>query len=165
MPLPGGAPEAYPTAAVEHARRTTATAPYAPFSLAILSPHGSWLVVHDGHESSALGPLEPGWHVLTHTELDDRGEPRTARLLDRLASGTPAAPPEAEATLESLLRLHAGETKAEPAVCIHEGPMVTVSSSIVVLGLAEPRYLHAEGRPCEGPYEDRSALLAQRAAR
>jgi hypothetical protein len=37
--------------------------------------------------------------------------------------------------------------------------MVTVSSSAVWLSAAEARYRHAEGRPCEHPLEDVSALL------
>ena len=58
----------------------------------------------------------------------------------------------------SLLAEH-GED-AERAVCIHTGRMVTVSSSLVWLAQGEARYLHAEGRPCEQPFADRTDLLA-----
>jgi len=131
---------------------------YAPFSLAYLSPENSWLVCHDPERPLREIEIENGWHVLTHTDLDDRDEPRTRRLLATLAPWTPATPAEAEAGLLERLRLH--DDDGAPPVCIHDGPMVTVSSAIVTFDRDGARYLHVEGRPCRGRPEDHSGLLA-----
>ena len=61
---------------------------------------------------------------------------------------------EAIQRMGELLRLHDA-----PPVCLHEGRMVTVSSSIVWLAADEARYLHVEGRPCERPFVDHTDLL------
>lgn len=127
---------------------------YAPFTAAFLAAHDAWVLAWDGARARET-TLGPGWHVVTHAELDDREEPRTARLLDSLASWRPASASEAEAGLRERLALH-----DPPAVCLHEGVMRTVSWSIVVFGLGAVRYLHGEGRPCEHAARDVSALLA-----
>ena len=142
-------------AALVRAREIAASGAYAPFSLAFLSPEGSWVLAHEPGASPSVTPISPGWHVLTHADLDDPGEPRTARLMRELSGWTPRTVAEAERGLIARLSEHDA-----PAVCIHAGRMVTVSSSIVVLGPSEGRYLHAEGRPCERPFEDLSRLLA-----
>jgi hypothetical protein len=56
------------------------------------------------------------------------------------------------------LRSH-GENGAPP-VCLHDGLMATVSSSLVWMDEHGARDLHADGRPCEHDYQDRSGLLA-----
>jgi hypothetical protein len=90
--------------------------------------------------------------------MDDPDEPRAAHLLADLRERRPSSRAEAETLLMDRLRSH-GE-RGEPPVCLHEGVMATVSSSLVWLDEAGARYLHAEGRPCQHVYEDRSALLA-----
>jgi hypothetical protein len=95
--------------------------------------------------------------VLTHRDLDDPSEPRTAHLLADLTPRRPASRAEAEALLVARLRSH-GEG-GTPPVCLHDGVMVTVSSSILAIDDDGAHYLHAEGRPCVSPYEDRAALL------
>ena len=56
-----------------------------------------------------------------------------------------------------MLREHGDD--GTPPVCLHQGRMVTVSSSLVRLDLNGARYLHAEGRPCEHAFQDQSRLL------
>ena len=116
--------------------------------------------IHAGHGGDpAVTPITPGWHVITHQELDDPGEPRTRMLLERLDGVRPGGVDEALAILGDLLRLH-GEG-GEPPVCIHRERFPTVSSSLLALGgVGAPRYLHAPGPPCVTAYEDHSTLLA-----
>jgi hypothetical protein len=98
--------------------------------------------------------------VLTHADLDDPLEPRTARLARELAGFMPGSLDEAERRLDELLRSHGHPAAGVPAVCLHQGRMVTVSSSSVWLAPGEARYRHAEGRPCEHTFVDHSPLLS-----
>jgi uncharacterized protein with NRDE domain len=128
---------------------------YAPYSLVFASPDACWWFTHDGTGDPRLAEIGPGWHVLTHMELDDPGEPRTTRLLRALSTQPPATLAAAEERLEELLRAN-----DPPAVCLHEGPIETVSSAMVYLSHDEARYRHVEGRPCERPWTDVTSLLS-----
>ena len=99
---------------------------------------------------------------MTHEDLDDASEPRTAALLRDLGAWKPSTEEDVEAGLAERLRRH-GEN-GDPPVCLHDGRMVTVSASIVHLGPRGTRYLHAEGRPCDHPFTDRTELLEDAAA-
>jgi uncharacterized protein with NRDE domain len=130
---------------------------YAPFSLLHASAAACWVASRNSGEPPRVLRLSRGWHVLTHAEVDDAREPRAAHLARDLAAWTPRTPAEAVIGVLARLRSHGGPG---PAVCLHQGRMVTVSSSIVWLSRAGARYLHAEGRPCTTPARDHSALLA-----
>lgn len=138
-------------ATVRHAIRRDR---YAPFSIVCLIPAAPWVMSYDPGQTPWVRELNAGWHVLTHEDLDDPAEPRTARLVKTLDGWKPATLEAAEEGLIERLSLH-----GDPAVCIHEGPMPTVSTSLLALGAAAPRYLHIEGRPCEKRPTDHSALL------
>src|SRR5262249_50964100 len=57
-----------------------ATGRYAPCSLVWLTGAESWLLaLRAGHEPT-LEPIPPGWHAITHFELDDPADPRAAWL-------------------------------------------------------------------------------------
>lgn len=131
---------------------------FAPFTLVFASPAASWLLTLDP-EGPGCRPIPSGWHVLTHTELDDPEEPRTARLLAALAGFAPRSAEQAEQRLGDLLRSHGDAANGVPPVCLHDGPMPTVSSATVWLAAGAARYRHAEGRPCEHALRDVSALL------
>lgn len=150
-------PEALAAAALEAAQRALVLDRYAPFTLLFASPAACWVLGQPGPGPARVVQLEPGWHVLTHSDLDDRDEPRTASLLRELAGWQGRDDAGIEAGLAALMRRHGGDA---PAVCIHDGPMPTVSSSLIRLSSSEARYAHAEGRPCETEYRDRSELLA-----
>jgi len=139
-------------AAREVALRAVAAASYAPFTLAFVAPDAAWILRWDGHATVAQVP--PGWHVLTHAELDDAHEPRTRRLLRELEGWVPQSGADAERGLRTRLSAH-----DDPRVCIHEGPVATVSYSLVTLAPEGVRYLHGEGRPCEQPLRDWTHLL------
>jgi uncharacterized protein with NRDE domain len=129
---------------------------YAPFTCVYASPAGSWLLAHRSTDpaSDSLVPIPPGWHVLTHRDLDDPAEPRAAHLVAALHDFRPSSVDQARAHLMTLLASH-----GPPAVCIHEGRMVTVSSFVVWLAPDADRYHHLDGRPCERTLEDFSHLL------
>lgn len=132
---------------------------YAHCTLVGLEVEGGW-AIHAGHGAQPeVAPIGPGWHVITHQDLDDPTEPRTRRLLERLEEAGPKDAEGALTFLGGLLRGH-GEF-GDPPVCVHRDRFPTVSSSLLALGAHDrPRYLHAAGPPCVTPYEDFSALLA-----
>ncbi len=148
-------------AAADHPRERAASAlreaSYAPFTLVVLEPTRSWLLAWDG--VARWQEIGPGWHVLTHADLDDPTEPRTARLMREISGWQPDSAAEAEAGLIARLAEH-----DPPAVCIHDGRMATVSYSVVHLSRTRAHYLHGEGRPCERPADDVTNLLATPAA-
>ena len=115
------------------------------------------MIAHQPDRLPRVTDIPAGWHVLTHTELDDPAEPRAARLLRELAGWHPDSLEEASRGLAGRLREHGGPGDA---VCIHDGSMVTVSSSRVWLAPGEARYIHIEGRPCVSPESDLTSLLS-----
>jgi hypothetical protein len=134
---------------------------FAPFSLLWASPEGSWVFSLDAAGSREYDAVGPGWHVITHEDLDDRSEPRTAWVLDQLADWQPSSFEDAARRLGELMRSHGGDRAGDaPPVCLHRGRGQTVSSSIVLLGALGARYLHASGPPCTSPYEDHSMLVS-----
>ena len=159
VPAPGdtGAP-ALARAALDHALERIGAGAYAPFSMVFAAPGACWMIAHTPGRPPRAAAIAPGWHVLTHTELDDPMEPRAARLLHGLAGWAPRSLDEGLRGLGDRLRDHA---EGRAAVCIHEGRMVTVSSSRVSLGARSARYLHVEGRPCEASEADVTLLLKE----
>jgi uncharacterized protein with NRDE domain len=170
-PLAGGPRSAMPATASGWSGLARATlsravaslelAHYAPFSLVFASIDDCWLLTVEA-DRIQCDEIPRGWHVLTHAELDDGAEPRTAWLMGELAAFRPAREDQAIPRLMALLRSHGGADGegSAPAVCLHRGRMVTVSSSIVSLSASGARYLHAEGRPCEHEFEERAELVA-----
>ena len=156
-----GLPEGLAQQGLARALQALSEARYAPFSLAFVTPEGCWVLSHDPGFEPHVTWLEPGWHVITHDDLDDRAEPRTARLLDELSSLAPRSPEEAQKAVLDRLKLHgsSGHDGSLAAVCIHDGGMVTVSFSTVLLTPQGARYGHGEGRPCEHALVDCSGLL------
>jgi hypothetical protein len=139
-------------------------ASYGPFSLVWVSPESAWLLALDAGGEPRCQPIPNGWHVITHAELDDESEPRTARLLYDLAFFRPLSVEKALQRLGDLMRSHGAERgiadpRPVPAVCLHDGVMRTVSSTMVAIGPGPGRYLHTDGRPCENRYADHSHLL------
>jgi uncharacterized protein with NRDE domain len=136
---------------------------FAPFALAWLGPSGSWVASHDPGSELQHRRLDPGWHVLTHEDLDDVAEPRTRRLR-ALHEQYEAPSPRAGDRLLELLALHdqpvEHERGEQPPVCLHAGRMVTVSSALVSFDGDRVSYRHVEGRPCTGWPRDYGHLLA-----
>jgi hypothetical protein len=154
-----GAEPSLATGALSRAAALARPGTFAPCTLVFASPGASWLMAIDAEGEPRVRPIGPGWHVLTHADLDDPAEPRTAWLLGQLAGYQPGSRAEAEQRLEALLCVHGDDARGIPAVCLHQGRMTTVSSSSIWLTPGEARYRHAEGRPCERPFADFSHLL------
>src|SRR5262249_52462064 len=147
---------------------------YAPFTLVCAAPTGGWVLAHDGTRTLEPVKIEQGWHVLTHGDWDDAHEPRSVRLRRKFEHYAPRSTAEAETRVLEMLSLHgtygdgappdavASDPAAEidhAAVCIHQGRMVTVSSSLFRFGPVGRRYIHVEGRPCTTPPRDLTGLL------
>ena len=125
---------------------------YGPCTLLHASPTACWWIAIPGDGPVRSREIAPGWHAITHAEMDDPAEPRTAWLVGQLARLTERAPEPALARLATLLAHH-GDAKS-PAVCLHEGRMQTVSSALIALTRGRVVYRHAEGRPCTQPFAD-----------
>ncbi len=143
------------------ARLLLAADPYAPCSLVVAGPRAACVVNHRAPGSTDVVEAAPGWHVVTHEDLDDPDEPRTAWLVRELRGFRPHS---AEAGLDHLGALLARHDGGSPPVCLHEGRMVTVSTARVALGAGGPRYLHGEGPACRATLADFTHLIAPAAA-
>jgi uncharacterized protein with NRDE domain len=128
-----------------------------PFHLLVADARSAFLWTYDG-EASRLEPLAPRLHVVT--ESSPRGDgPRG----DLVRSRWPVDP--AVGRLHELLTIHAPSPAA--ATCIHGDPAYGTRSSAILRiapDLAASELYVADTRPCLGPHEDRSALLAALAA-
>ena len=136
----------------ERALAEAAIGHYAPCSLVWLSPRGSWHLSIRAGRAPALEPITPGWHAITHFEMDDATDPRATSILARLQGWKPKTRAEAEARLTAIISSHG--TGRAPAVCLHEGRAPTVSAAMLWLAPGEVSYHHAQGRPCVTPFED-----------
>src|SRR5262249_24564811 len=91
------------------AEAEAATGRYAPCSLVWLSGGESWLLAIRHGREPTWEPIAPGWHAITHFELDDPTDERATWLLAQLARRPPASRAEAEARLAALIASHGGE--------------------------------------------------------
>lgn len=149
--------DGHPRALAAAARLLLAADAYAPCSLVVAGPEAAFAIHHRGGREAATLEITPGWHVITHEDLDDRTEPRTRWLLEELIGFAPPSTDAAFDRLGALLASHGEHSR--PPVCLHDGRMVTVSTARVVLGAGEARYLHGEGFACEATLVDHSPLL------
>ena len=139
------------------AHAEAASGRYGPCTLLHASSRSCWWLAIPGDGPVRGGDIAPGWHAITHAELDDANEPRTAWLIEKLADLDERGVESALARLASLLAHHGDATS--PAVCLHEGRMPTVSAALIALTRGRAIYRHAEGRPCTQPFVDVSSLL------
>jgi hypothetical protein len=132
---------------------------YAPCTLVGVGVDGEAWALAAGAGEPRVQAMARGWHVITHQELDDPGEPRTKWILDDIEEKRPGSLEEAFELLAGYLRWQGDERR--PAVCIHGDVFPTVSSSLLGLGVrGGPRYRHASGPPCATPYRDFTPLLS-----
>jgi hypothetical protein len=124
----------------------------------------SWAILAEAGLETGVRILEPGWNVVTHADVNDAKEPRTAWLRSRLEGLAPRTADEALRAIAALLVTHEDAEHSVPGVCLHRDRFPTVSSSLIALGdlgdRGPQRYLHAPGPPCSTPYADFSSLLA-----
>lgn len=133
---------------------------YNGFHMYCAGPDGAGLVVYGPEATVSLVP--PGLHVITNHGMDLDDDVKTRRIRACLGDLRDLqSVDKALARLEGVLRDHAGENLLE-RVCIHGDTYGTRSGSLIALHESDPersQYLHAEGRPCETPWEDASVLL------
>ena len=162
-PLPGAPPGARSRGllVIDVARATdpratalaeAASGRYGPCTLLHASPAACWWLAIPGDGPVRSGHVAAGWHAITHAEMDDPTEPRTAWLMGELARWSERTAEPALEELASLLAHHGDATS--PAVCLHEGRMQTVSAALIALSRERVHYRHAEGRPCTQPFVD-----------
>jgi len=135
---------------------------YNPFNALYVSPALA-LVAHAHGDRLDLRELDPGLHVLTVFDVDDRSHAKVAALGGML-DGIAAAAPDAATLLAGMETLL--EERGEPgrdgadAACVGGDVYGTVSSSsVVVAGSGAIVYRHAPGPPCTTARSDVSFLL------
>lgn len=140
---------------------------YNPFNALYVSPRGA--VVAEAHgDALRLRELQPGLHILTVFDVDDRAQPKVDALCARFELAAGAALDDPDALLdgmEAILREH-GEPGREgvDAACVHLDRYGTVSSSsVLVRDGGAITYRHAPGKPCVTPHRDCSELVGDRA--
>jgi len=148
-------------AAAERLLRSLRPADYNPFNALYVSPDAA-LVAHAHGDALDVRTLDPGLHVLTVFDLDDRSQAKVDFLASALAALPSATPALLLDAMERLLTDHGtpGREGVE-AACVHAGDLygTVSSSSIVVHDGGGILYRHAPGRPCVTPHEDVSDLL------
>ena len=137
---------------------------YNPFNALYVSPEHA--VVAEAHgDALALHTLDPGLHVLTVFDLDDRSHPKVAFLAASFEEAARANGNGAAALLDAMEEIlrDRGDPPAREgadAACVDMGRYGTVSSSsVVVHDSGAITYRHAPGKPCVTPHTDVSVLL------
>jgi hypothetical protein len=133
---------------------------FAPCTLVGVGLDGEAWTLEAGAADPRVRAIAPGWHVITHQDVDDATEPRTRWILEDIAEKRPATRDEAFEVMAGYLRWHGSEER--PAVCLHREVFPTVSSTLLALGAGVPggpAYRHAAGPPCVTPYQDYTSLL------
>ncbi len=126
---------------------------YNPFHLLVADQRSAFLWWYDG-QAHAFEELSPGLHVVTENSphgLCPRGDVVRSRW--PVDGSVPR--------LREILASHSEPAGTE--VCIHLDPHYGTRSSAVLRLAAFPEHSElyaADGRPCQTPLEDRSALLA-----
>jgi uncharacterized protein with NRDE domain len=144
-------------AAVDYALRSLQLYAYAGANF--LCADAGRAVIIQADESVRIRPLTPGIHVMTNSDVDDPNDPRVKYALDWLHRRPYDSAADCVQALRDLCAQHEPD---HPPICFRHSERGTVSSSIIVLrrSLADSTYLHAQGPPCETPYDDCSHLLS-----
>ncbi|HEV7679760.1 MAG TPA: NRDE family protein [Candidatus Dormibacteraeota bacterium] len=135
---------------------------YNPFNALYMSPECA-VVAEADTDGLRVRVLEPGLHVLTVFDVDDRSHAKVDALSTRFHDAARAHRDGGAllAAMEDLLRDHGVPGRdGVDAACVHLDEYGTVSSSSVVVddrgGIV---YRHAPGKPCVTPHDDVSALV------
>jgi uncharacterized protein with NRDE domain len=128
---------------------------YNPVNVAWVSAERALVAEVDDTGPVRVIDLEPGVHVLTTGDLDDRALPKVAMLRAGMDAALAAGggPGEVLLRMRALLASHTSPTdRPVDAACIHGDVYGTVSASSVVAGHHGVTYEHAPGRPCVTPF-------------
>ena len=134
---------------------------YNPFNLFVADAEQAFVVCYE--EKARLVALAPGAHVIGNADPDDRSVPKVARLLDRVERLVAEGSSDPLAELREIVKGHEGMGGPLDDTCIHTDSYGTRSSTLLMLADESSGGVlqHAEGPPCETPYEDRSHLLRE----
>lgn len=142
-------------------------ADYNPFVLLAAQPHRA-VTAHSGADGLRVDELPDGPHAVTNWDLD-ADAPATAahsKALARDFGATRHRYGELPERLWTLLQDHGDPSAGVEGCCVHqpERRYGTRSSSIVLLAERpeDCRAFHLEGHPCEGRFEEISALVWKR---
>ncbi len=154
---------------------------YNPCNLVVADRERAFVMSYR-ERAETLQELLPGVHVIGNADPDDRGHPKTARILERVEA---LANCPGERVLDALQGACAEHTETTAltgptgSTCVHLDGYGTRSSLLLQLSDAGSdageRYdvagsdiagqgsvlRYAEGAPCQTPYEDYSALLGE----
>src|SRR6185295_4489059 len=114
---------------------------FAPCTLVGVGVDGEAWALEAGAGEPRVQAIPRGWHVITHCNVDDAGEPRTKWILEDIAEKRPGSVDEALDLMAGYLRWHGSDDR--PAVCLHRDVFPTVSSTLIALGVPNLSYRHA----------------------
>ncbi|GEM_PF-3283399 len=153
---------------------------YKSFNLLYGNLNLAYLAVWNGKRLT-VQKMDPGVHVITRGNADDRKIPNVRRafeLLEKQRSET-AMPQDFLPTdwrdlffqLIQVCKDHEPEKNQKETICRHDKPVKTVNSTIFALGNRGVQYSffwHLTGNPCAGTYRDytqmtRKVIIPQKA--
>lgn len=145
-------------AAARHVEESCREYEYDGFNLVLADAESAVLLEWDGYLS--VTDFAPGVHVVGNVGYDGRyfeppGHPEAgSEEADNAIRLRQVLHPEDGERADAWLT-RAGEALGNHdfGVCVHENGYGTVSSTLIRVGDAGIRYEHAEGPPCETPYE------------
>jgi uncharacterized protein with NRDE domain len=152
-------------AAIDEAVRELTKTPYAGANFVIVDPKQAHVI--EAGDWLRSRPLPPGLHVLSNRDVNDGSDPRVRHVHEWLGGRNLFRGSEC---IEALREVCSHAEPDNAPVCFRTPTRGTVSGSILALragkkpdtvDLAQSVYLHAQGAPCETPYEDYSDLLKQ----
>jgi len=134
---------------------------YNPCNLLCVDAGHALAVHHDGRSTDSQ-ELDPGWHLLADTEVDDLSYPRIQHASKLMALEQYGGWPEWRPRLVAVMADHAVGRPSSAAICRHGETGGTVSSALIALrsgGLDQGEFWFAAGAPCTAPYVDLSTRL------
>ena len=144
--------------AARFVERELAARSYDGFNLVVVDANAAILLAWDGHLS--VRNFDPGVHVVVNVGADgdyaipshrpDVGEAQAENADQVLTALQPDPGETSDAWLE---RAATVVSDHEYGVCVHGDGYGTRSSSLIRLADGERTWRHAEGPPCETPYE------------
>ena len=132
--------------------RVLAEGAYNPFNLFVGDGATAYALVYEGRPE--LRELEPGPHVFSNGDPDDRAVPKVARLFERAESLVSKPAKVVVDALESVCRSHEPDPDPRQSACVHAGAYGTRSSALLALATqpGERMFRFADGPPCTAEY-------------
>lgn len=143
---------------------------FKPFNLFFGNPISAYVMSWNGKRLSTE-KLQPGHHVITKWDLDDRSQPKVARAFELLEKKPdPTLPQDVLPSdwlnlfyqLIQISKDHEPNKDLKETLCRHDKPVKTVSSSLFALanrGINFSYFWHLVGNPCQASYRDYTGLL------